>query len=360
MSQQRRGLSARRARGHLSGHGAGGPDRRAVAALEPLQPVGRAPGHPPKWKKRQLIDEIRWGCRRVRGWANYCVSREHTRWVRAVTLLNRFPSGAAQPGSAAAGAGERRGQDCPKQRTNHLHNRGHHLARSSNRSFPAASTTASAAASRVAGIGRIGGLRAQTMRKPTGMNDSTSRKRYSRPRPRWAGKVRYGPESKGSAGGSTAPGPDVIDGIAGGTDLRKADLALPRTAPVDLVAERNLPRAPGARGIGRDVFGQPGPAADVDAEAAALQDQVHAVPPLRLEDPAEDERRVTVGVRPGRRSQTSRSAWSCWMAKSVCQESLASIMMGACCSDCGWAPAPIWMMPDVRERQPGRRPGVRA
>ena len=63
------------------------------------------------------------------GWANYCVSREHTRWVRAVTLLSRFPSGATQPGSAAADACEPRGEHCSEQRANHLQNKvGDHLA----------------------------------------------------------------------------------------------------------------------------------------------------------------------------------------------------------------------------------------
>ena len=89
---------------------------------------------------------------------------------------------------------------------------------------------------------------------------------------------------------------DVIDGIARCAHLREADLALPRAAPVDLIAERDLPRAPDAQGIGWEVLGQPGPAADVDAQVAVLQYQVHAGPPLRLENPANDERRVTVGV----------------------------------------------------------------
>src|SRR3954451_3560812 len=33
------------------------------AVLEPLLPVGKKPGRPPKWSKRQLIDGIRWRVR---------------------------------------------------------------------------------------------------------------------------------------------------------------------------------------------------------------------------------------------------------------------------------------------------------
>jgi len=36
---------------------------RQWAALEPLLPVGKKPGRPPKWSKRQLIDGIRWRTR---------------------------------------------------------------------------------------------------------------------------------------------------------------------------------------------------------------------------------------------------------------------------------------------------------
>ncbi len=31
--------------------------------LEPLLPIGRKPGRPPKWTKRQLINGIRWRVR---------------------------------------------------------------------------------------------------------------------------------------------------------------------------------------------------------------------------------------------------------------------------------------------------------
>ncbi|WP_230567077.1 transposase [Saccharothrix luteola] len=31
--------------------------------LQPLLPVGRRPGRPPKWSKRQLVDGIRWRTR---------------------------------------------------------------------------------------------------------------------------------------------------------------------------------------------------------------------------------------------------------------------------------------------------------
>jgi transposase len=33
------------------------------AVLEPLRPVGKRPGRPPLWTKRQLIDGIRWRVR---------------------------------------------------------------------------------------------------------------------------------------------------------------------------------------------------------------------------------------------------------------------------------------------------------
>jgi len=63
---------------------------------------------------------------------------------------------------------------------------------------------------------------------------------------------------------------------------------------------------------------------------------VYTVPPPRLERLVHGERWVAARVRPGRRSHTSRLEWSWAMAKSVCQKSLASIMIDACSgSDCG-------------------------
>src|SRR5215470_17406939 len=78
---------------------------------------------------------------------------------------------------------------------------------------------------------------------------------------------------------------DVIDGITWCAYLREVDLAVPRAAPVDLVAERELPLAPDPQGIGRQMFGQPGPANDLDAEVSLSHRHIHAGPPLRLETP---------------------------------------------------------------------------
>ena len=38
------------------------------AAIAPLLPVGRRPGRPPRWTKRQLIDGIRWRIRTGAPW----------------------------------------------------------------------------------------------------------------------------------------------------------------------------------------------------------------------------------------------------------------------------------------------------
>lgn len=38
------------------------------ALLEPLLPVGRRSGRPPRWSKRQLIDGIRWRVRTGAPW----------------------------------------------------------------------------------------------------------------------------------------------------------------------------------------------------------------------------------------------------------------------------------------------------
>ena len=47
------------------------------AILEPLLPVGKKPGRPPLWSKRQLLDGIRW---RVRaGAARACFNVVATR-----------------------------------------------------------------------------------------------------------------------------------------------------------------------------------------------------------------------------------------------------------------------------------------
>jgi transposase len=71
------------------------------AALEPLLPVGRRPGRPPTWTKRQLIDAIRWRIRVGAPWrdvpgcygswaAAYAVFRRWQRdgtWARILTVL---------------------------------------------------------------------------------------------------------------------------------------------------------------------------------------------------------------------------------------------------------------------------------
>ncbi|WP_374103950.1 IS5 family transposase [Micromonospora sp. U56] len=71
------------------------------AALEPLLPVGRRPGRPPTWTKRQLIDGIRWRTRVGAPWrdipecygswaAAYAVFRRWQRdgtWAKILTML---------------------------------------------------------------------------------------------------------------------------------------------------------------------------------------------------------------------------------------------------------------------------------
>jgi hypothetical protein len=65
---------------------------------------------------------------------------------------------------------------------------------------------------------------------------------------------------------------------------------------MNLIAERDLPWAPDLGGIGWEVLGHSGPAVNFNAEIAALQDHRHAVPPLRLENPVDNGRRVTIDV----------------------------------------------------------------
>src|SRR5689334_813869 len=93
------------------------------------------------------------------------------------------------------------------------------------------------------------------------------------------------------------PWADVVDGMAGCAHLGKTDLSLPRAAPPDLVAKRNLPCTPDPWGIRRNVPGQPGCAVDVDADVVTAQHHVHAVPPPRLERLVHGERWVAVRVR---------------------------------------------------------------
>ncbi len=80
------------------------------AALEPLLPVGRRPGRPPRWTKRQLIDGIRWRIRVGAPWrdvpncygswaAVYAVSRRWQRdgtWTRILTTLQAVADAAGR------------------------------------------------------------------------------------------------------------------------------------------------------------------------------------------------------------------------------------------------------------------------
>ena len=58
------------------------------AALEPLLPVGRRPGRPPTWTKRQLIDGIRWRIRVGAPWRD--VPECYGSWAAAYALFRRW------------------------------------------------------------------------------------------------------------------------------------------------------------------------------------------------------------------------------------------------------------------------------
>jgi transposase len=58
------------------------------AALEPLLPVGRRPGRPPKWTKRQLIDGIRWRVRVGAPWRD--VPLRYGSWSAVSALFRRW------------------------------------------------------------------------------------------------------------------------------------------------------------------------------------------------------------------------------------------------------------------------------
>ncbi|WP_436943093.1 transposase [Streptomyces sp. SudanB25_2051] len=53
------------------------------ARLEPLLPVGRKPGRPPVWPKRQLIDGIRWRTRTGAPWRDGSVHLCNRPWSPA-------------------------------------------------------------------------------------------------------------------------------------------------------------------------------------------------------------------------------------------------------------------------------------
>lgn len=83
---------------------------RQWTALQPLLPVGKKPGRPPKWSKRQLIDGIRWRTRVGAPWRDVpeCYGPWQTvyglyrRWQRDGTW-QRIVTG-LQAGADAAGA----------------------------------------------------------------------------------------------------------------------------------------------------------------------------------------------------------------------------------------------------------------
>ena len=58
------------------------------AVLEPLLPVGRKPGRPPKWSKRQLIDGIRWRTRVGSPWRD--VPPGYRAWQTVYGLFRRW------------------------------------------------------------------------------------------------------------------------------------------------------------------------------------------------------------------------------------------------------------------------------
>lgn len=58
------------------------------ALLEPLLPVGKKPGRPPKWSKRQLIDGIRWRVRVGAPWRD--VPSVYGPWQTVYGLFRRW------------------------------------------------------------------------------------------------------------------------------------------------------------------------------------------------------------------------------------------------------------------------------
>ena len=58
------------------------------AALEPLLPVGRRPGRPPTWTKRQLIDGIRWRTRVGAPWRD--IPECYGSWAAAYAIFRRW------------------------------------------------------------------------------------------------------------------------------------------------------------------------------------------------------------------------------------------------------------------------------
>jgi transposase len=62
-------------------------DEQPVGAAEPLLPVGKKPGRPPTWTRRQLIDGIRWRTRTGAPWRD--VPERYGPWDRAYDLFRR-------------------------------------------------------------------------------------------------------------------------------------------------------------------------------------------------------------------------------------------------------------------------------
>ncbi|WP_246258700.1 transposase, partial [Amycolatopsis anabasis] len=58
------------------------------AVLQPLLPVGKKPGRPPKWTKRQLIDGIRWRIRTGTPWRD--VPAVYGPWQTVYGLFRRW------------------------------------------------------------------------------------------------------------------------------------------------------------------------------------------------------------------------------------------------------------------------------
>ena len=58
------------------------------AVLEPLLPMGKKPGRPPKWTRRQLIDGIRWRTRAGTPWRD--VPERYGPWQTVYGLFRRW------------------------------------------------------------------------------------------------------------------------------------------------------------------------------------------------------------------------------------------------------------------------------
>jgi transposase len=58
------------------------------AVLQPLLPLGRRPGRPPTWTRRQLIDGIRWRVRVGAPWRD--VPARYGSWAAAYAVFRRW------------------------------------------------------------------------------------------------------------------------------------------------------------------------------------------------------------------------------------------------------------------------------